>query len=392
MKVEKTHHMIVLLSLTIMLSIASGCSTPQKVDSPSKKAMPANTSKQIEQPSLKPAGEKVKTVEEQICELLPAVLDGKGDPSRLFALLPGLDWKALGAISQHHDYTYELHGILASIELTENETASILKASRKYDTDFWFQRSLVHRLFLRDKALFIRAASRLDSHQIEKVLELLSEIHFGFPAIIEQDTARLLEKGSLTPEEEAVARLIRETVAKHEKIKYKEAMLDPRAGKVEKQICKLLVEAPDSSETRKSILNTVQNINWRYLDEGTEPAQIGWSTVISWLGEIELPEEKYLINIMKAQKGLDAALSESYCSMIGERFMQDKARFVRCAGRLKEDELESLCCYVAYSSSYDNLNIIRSDMEKLLEKEDLSDKEKHVVESLLEAFDIYEDY
>ncbi|MDD4503688.1 MAG: hypothetical protein PHS15_02520, partial [Clostridiaceae bacterium] len=179
-----------------------------------------------------------------------------------------------------------------------------------------------------------------------------------------------------------------------EKIKYKGAVLDPRAGKVEKQICKLLVEAPDSSQTRKTILNTIQHINWRYIgiENDYDSGQIGWETIMSWLNEIELPEDTYLTNIMKAQNGLDAALAESYSSMIGKRFMQDKARFVRCAARLKEGELKQLCCSVAYSSSYDNLSIIRGDTEKLLEKEDLSDTEKHAVESLLEAFDIYKDY
>lgn len=378
-KIKKIRYMLVLLSLAIMLCIASGCSAP---------AMPVNSPVQVEQPSEKPEEEKVKTAEERICELLPSVSTGKGDTSQLFALLPGMDWKALAAISGRPDCAYELYGILASIELTENETASILKASKKYDPDIYFQSSLVRRLFLRDKALFIRAASRLDEQQLEKALELLFETSFSFPSIIERDITGLMEKGSLTPEEKAAAGLICKTLAEHEKIKYEGAMLNSGAGKVEKQICKLLVEAPDSPETRKTVLSNIQYINWRHIDlNGRDSAQIiDWETIISWLREVELPEDEYLTNIMKAQKGLDAALSESYGSMLGERFMQDKGRFVRCAGGLKEDVLEQLCSLVAYSSSYGNLNIIRSDTEKLLEKENLSDKEKHVVKSLLEAF------
>lgn len=94
--------------------------------------------------------------------------------------------------------------------------------------------------------------------------------------------------------------------------------------------------------------------------------------------------------IFQATKGLDGSLSEQYSIIVGNFLRQDRDKFVELLGRLDRQSIERICRFTAYNCYY------AEDMEQLVESttvhfadNELSDSERFVVDSLIEAFERY---
>jgi hypothetical protein len=170
----------------------------------------------------------------------------------------------------------------------------------------------------------------------------------------------------------------------------------PATVSVEEEAYRLLKSL--RTEERKymdEILEFLPDINWSaYSKHSKEHSNdeyaleamdlLRWLTYNpgSWQGD-------NMLKIFQARNGLDGALAEQYSVIVGSFFTRDKDKFVELLSQL-DDGIESICGHVAYHCDY------YMDLERLAETtaayfadKQLSDSERFVVNSLIEAFEAY---
>jgi len=136
------------------------------------------------------------------------------------------------------------------------------------------------------------------------------------------------------------------------------------------------------------ILRIIDRIHWREYSK-----KYGWDAysaidLLEWLSQnprirIEQDEET-IAKIFHATKGLDGALTEQYCVILGNFFRSDKGKFVKVLSSQDDIDTEKICGFVAYNCAYYDMN--EQDIKAYFENRELSDREKEVVDILTKSF------
>jgi len=136
------------------------------------------------------------------------------------------------------------------------------------------------------------------------------------------------------------------------------------------------------------ILKIIDRIHWREYNKKYGVDAYAAIDLLEWLSQnprirIEQDEEA-MAKIFRATKGLDGALTEQYCVILGNFFRSNKGKFVKVLSDQYDIDTEKICGFVAYNCAYYDMN--EQDIKAYFESKELSDKEKEVVDVLTKAF------
>ena len=136
------------------------------------------------------------------------------------------------------------------------------------------------------------------------------------------------------------------------------------------------------------IIKIIDRIHWREYSKKYGGDAYTALDLLEWLSQnpkirIEQDEET-IAKIFHATKGLDGALTEQYCVILGNFFRSDKDKFVKVLSSQDDIDTEKICGFVAYNCAYYDMN--EQDIKAYFESRELSDKEKEVVDVLTKAF------
>jgi len=136
------------------------------------------------------------------------------------------------------------------------------------------------------------------------------------------------------------------------------------------------------------ILRIIDRIHWREYSKKYGGDAYSAIDLLEWLSQnprirIEQDEET-IAKIFHATKGLDGALTEQYCVILGNFFRSDKGKFVKVLSSQDDIDTEKICRFVAYNCAYYDMN--EQDIKAYFENRELSDREKEVVDILTKSF------
>ena len=136
------------------------------------------------------------------------------------------------------------------------------------------------------------------------------------------------------------------------------------------------------------ILRIIDRIHWREYSKKYGGDAYSAIDLLEWLSQnprirIEQDEET-IAKIFHAPKGLDGALTEQYCVILGNFFRSDKGKFVKVLSSQDDIDTEKICGFVAYNCAYYDMN--EQDIKAYFENRELSDREKEVVDILTKSF------
>ncbi len=150
---------------------------------------------------------------------------------------------------------------------------------------------------------------------------------------------------------------------------------------IEEYIYKAFKGANTSENDRIVIMNTIQYIDWWKYYQFSHGKGI---ELIDWLYTIKITDPKEMTSVLKATKNLDGAVAEGYSDIIANIFLENKLTFIQCLSQFSYDEIDNICCLLAYGCSYGkNYDEIKSETDAMISKGILSIKEKKVVDAIL---------
>lgn len=149
-----------------------------------------------------------------------------------------------------------------------------------------------------------------------------------------------------------------------------------------------------SIENEEKIIQALPDIDWGTcyrLNYETEELLMDWL----FNRAMETHDIKILTNFLRATKGLDGALAEGYGWDVAQLYSNDIRKFVSCLNKLQQNEIEQIHFYLLFEWSFledNDRNKIIDNTHKLLLLSDISEKEKEIINGLLEVLSTSQEY
>lgn len=142
-----------------------------------------------------------------------------------------------------------------------------------------------------------------------------------------------------------------------------------------------------SVENEEKIIQALPDINWSTcykLDFETEELLMNWL----FNRAMKTHDIEPLTNFLKATKGLDGAMAEGYGWYVTQLYSNDIRKFVNSLDKLQQNELEQIHSFLLWEWSFlhcDERKKIKDDTHKILFLSDITEKEKKIINELLEV-------
>ncbi|KXG75533.1 hypothetical protein [Thermotalea metallivorans] len=145
---------------------------------------------------------------------------------------------------------------------------------------------------------------------------------------------------------------------------------------IEEQIFRLFADIHEKPDNKTLILSIIKDINWSTYESLYSNASFD---LLNWLGSISYENERDMISILQAVDGLDGAMAEEYASIVGQIFLKDKNRFIKCLSKIPETKMKTVNKFVAYYCSYKDINQIRIEIQNMQNEDFFNDYEREVI-------------
>lgn len=134
------------------------------------------------------------------------------------------------------------------------------------------------------------------------------------------------------------------------------------------------------TKDKTEIFKVIGDIDWKKYEQISNNRSM---ELIEWIynniGNIE--NEKYLVNIISANKNLDGAYSESYAGILRELYKKDKIKLIYLINQCSKPKKENAIIHLAYGIGY--IKDIHKDLNLLMSNKELTSAEKEIITNVI---------
>ena len=132
------------------------------------------------------------------------------------------------------------------------------------------------------------------------------------------------------------------------------------------------------------IFEAMTDINWHIYCQLYPDDTVN---AINWLYSQKYTDERHILCVLKATKGLDSAFSEGYAGVLANIYRADSRTFIRAAAQLSDSQIDAATKLLCFDLSQYR-DDVTAELEAYQERGDLNDMERRVISEILHYLEL----
>ncbi len=111
--------------------------------------------------------------------------------------------------------------------------------------------------------------------------------------------------------------------------------------------------------------------------------------ILDWIDSQKLSDEE-IANFLNSTTGLDGAYAEKYSVVVSNIYKDDANKFLRLLSQNSEENIDLITGFIAYYVSSTNSKVIKDLSNKLLNSNEVNEKEKVIISNIINKAEVIE--